>query len=177
MVILYIRHAKDRTSSHKHDEKLTEEGKQEAYNVALNLLEKYGIPDIIYYSPYHRAKKTLKYMMKAISKYRKMNNTNSSNKKAEIIIDPRLGRFFTKKERRNPELRDNTIKRGAIIHETWEDFETRIENQVNEISNSDTNIWNITHTLVLLKLSRYKNIDFHSHVEYLDVLEIPVLNF
>jgi len=71
MTIIYIRHGKDRKGSHKHDEKLTKEGKKEVEIFTEKLVREYGIPDIIYYSPFHRTRHTAKYMLRKIIEMRK----------------------------------------------------------------------------------------------------------
>ena len=64
MTIIYIRHGKDKKSNHIHDERLTKESKKEIEEFTEILIEEYGEPDIIYYSPFYRTYKTAKYMLK-----------------------------------------------------------------------------------------------------------------
>ena len=166
MVILYIRHAKDREGNYLHDEKLTKEGKYEAFDLTKNLIEEYGLPDIIYYSPFYRVRQTRKVMMKVISKYKKENNIK---KEVVLILEPRLGRFFTRNQSKYPDVRESTFRKGAIIEERSREFKERVEEQLNQIQNIDKNIWNITHSLVILHVARLSDINRSSHVNYLDV--------
>lgn len=143
MTIIYIRHGEDKMGHYEHDEKLTSKGKKQTRKVARRLIEDYGLPDIIYYSPFYRVRQTRKHMMKIIRRYMKDNNIDED---VELILEPRLGRFFTRRQKKYPDVRDSTLYKGAIIHEQWEDFHERIEEHFDEIKNTDKVIWNITHT-------------------------------
>lgn len=176
MVVVYLRHGEDEKSSYKYDQKLTETGKKQAIQLAKKLIKKHGIPDIIYYSPYVRTRQTLKYMMKAIKKYRER-NYNDKEKKPSLQVDPRLGRFFTKSERKNPDVRESTLEKGAIIKEDKEEFRYRIKEQLEEVllshqENNEPVIWNITHTLVLLRVAEFTNKSLPEHLEFLQTVTI-----
>ena len=162
MTIIYIRHGKDKKSSHAHDEKLTKSSKVEIEEFTEKLVEQYGKPDIIYYSPFYRTYKTAKYMKQKLNEL-----------EIEMKVEPYLGRYFTKKQRKNPEVRKSTYKHGAIIKEKWEQFHDRIELQMNTVLESNYKVvWNITHSLVLLHIAKLNNIERDHHVEYLDVVII-----
>ena len=169
MTIIYIRHGKDRKGSHKHDEKLTKEGKKEVEIFTEKLVREYGIPDIIYYSPFHRTRHTAKYMLRKIIDIRE-----DDTKTVKLKLDVNLGRFFTKRQKKNPDVRDSTYKKGIIVEERWEDFKERVESQLdaNLKNNKDKLVWNITHSLVILQVAKLKNIQRDSHVEYLDTVVI-----
>jgi len=169
MVIIYIRHGKDKKDGYEHDESLTKQGKYETIDFTEKLVEEHGLPDIIYYSPFYRARQTRKAMMKSIRKYKKENNIN---KEVELILEPRIGRFFTRRQSKYPDIRNSTLKKGAIIEERSEEFKKRVEEQLNEIRKSKKVIWNITHSLVILHVARLSKIERNSHVEYLDVCVI-----
>ena len=166
MTIIYIRHGKDRRGSHKHDEKLTKEGKEEVERFTEKLVKEYGIPDIIYYSPFHRTRHTAKYMLRKIIEIR------TDNKKVKMKMDINLGRFFTKSQKDNPDVRDSTHRKGIIVNEKWEEFKDRVEFQMNNIVNENKNIWNITHSLVILQVAKLNNIERDKHVNYLDIVVI-----
>lgn len=171
--IIYIRHGNDIRNRHKYDEELTSEGKRMAKKLAKELIKKHGLPDIIYYSPFYRTRQTGKYMIKTIKKYRDSLSHEDKNKKIRLKIDPRLGRFFTEKQKHNPDISSSTLSKGAIIDETWDEFHGRIEEQMNEILNNKYQIiWNITHTLVLLRIAHLQNIERSPHVEYMDTVII-----
>lgn len=167
MVLIYIRHGHDYTRSHDHDERLSDIGKKESYKIALELIQEHGIPDIIYHSPYYRARQTAKLMVKAIKK--------TNNIKVERDLDPRLGRYFTRKQKKNPDIKRSTGKKGAIIHEDWSEFKERVGEQLIDHTkrSKKQNIWCITHNLVIRRVCKLKDIVRESKwVDYLEVLKI-----
>lgn len=165
MTVIYIRHAKDKKDRCEHDERLTEEAKEDVKEFTKKLIEENGFPDIIYYSPYYRTRQTTKYMLKQIKRM-------DESKKVKISIEPKLGRFFTSKERKNPDIHESTQRRNPIIHEDKKGFHARIKKHLKSVSKKgqDKVIWNVTHTLVLLRVASLLNIERDPHVEYLDVV-------
>ena len=65
---------------YKYDEKLTSEGKRMSIQTAQTLIEEYGLPDIIYYSPFYRTRQTRKKMVKAINEYKDNLSENDDSK-------------------------------------------------------------------------------------------------
>jgi len=165
MSILYIRHGKDKESKYKHDEKLSMQGKEEILEFTQELVTKYGIPDVIYYSPFRRTQQTAKYMLKKLNEI--------TDKKILYKSDVNLGRFFTRNQRHKPSVRKSTFKKGVLISERYEEFKERVVEHVENMKISEhQNIWNITHSLVILQVAKLENIQRNKRVEYLDVTEI-----
>ena len=165
MSVIYIRHGKDQKSHYKQDEKLSEEGKREILDFTEKLVQEHGIPDVIYFSPFRRTQQTTKYMIKKIK--------SLTNKKVEIRVDVKLGRFFTRNQRYNPSVRDSTYRKGVIIEERYNEFQDRVKEQMKDVLNSQyENIWNITHSLVILHVAKLQNIDRNKNIQYLDTLII-----
>ena len=160
--IIYLRHGEDMRTKYKYDEKLTPRGKEAARDLAKTLIRKYGIPDIIYCSPFYRTRQTRRQMLKVIEK--------QTGQEVINIIDPRLGRFFTKKEMENPDIRRDTRTKNVTMYETWEDFKARVREQVSEMESNDQYrvIWCIGHTLIIKQIIRIKKIRRSSHIEYSD---------
>lgn len=165
MTVIYIRHAKDKKDRCEHDEKLTEEGKEDVKRFTKKLIDENGFPDVIYYSPFMRTRQTVKYMLRQIKHM-------DENRKVKISIEPKLGRFFTAKERKNPDIHESTERRNPIIHEDKKSFHSRIKKHLKRVSKKgeDQVIWNVTHTLVLLRVAEYLDIERDPHVEYLDTV-------
>jgi broad specificity phosphatase PhoE len=168
--IIYIRHGKDAVDEYKYDEILTDKGKIAVKHLTKKLIKEHGVPDIIYYSPYYRTRQTKNIMLKTIKKY-------FNRDYPPYECDNRLSRFFTEKQSRNPDIRSDTIKKGAPVYETWEEFNARVKEQVDEMENSNkTNnykvIWCVTHTLILDYLIRNKELDRDHHIPYLDTIVI-----
>lgn len=176
--IIYIRHGKDEKIKHVHDEILTEEGKAEARILAEKLLNEHGVPDIIYYSPFYRTRQTRHQMVKIIQQFKKKNGIDKS---VRLEVEPRLGRFFTTKEKYNPDVSKKTLEKGAITDESHKEFKKRVKKQLNFVLKNCENliVWNITHTLVLLKVAKLVQIERFSYVNYLNycVIEPENLSF
>lgn len=165
--IIYIRHGNDTVEHHAHDEILTDDGKRGAEQLAEKLLLEYGTPDIIFYSPFYRTRQTLAKMLKII-KYNK-------NKKVKTICDNRLSRYFTSKEKRHPDIRDDTAELGAPTDETWKEFKKRVKSQIKDMKKKRDRyrvIWCITHTLVLDYLIKKKTPEHGYKISYLDTIVI-----
>ena len=64
-MIIYIRHAHDneKHAKHKHDHRLTKKGKYQAKKLIHPLIEKYGYPTKIYFSPFIRCRETVSKMI------------------------------------------------------------------------------------------------------------------
>ena len=96
-----------------------------------------------------------------------------TDKKILYKSDVNLGRFFTRNQRYNPNVRKSTFRKGVIIEERYEEFKGRVEEQIEDMENKEHEIiWNITHSLVLLHVAKVKRIERNKRVEYLDTLVI-----
>ena len=167
-LILYIRHGEDKRNNYRDDAELTDFGRQESRELAKKLLDEFGIPDVIYYSPFQRTRATKKEMVKVIKKYKEQHNIH---KKIRMVSDPRLGRFFSNSERDNPEVHHKTMKKGAFIWENKKQFDKRVFDQLNDCKKEKI-VWNITHTLVLLKIVKIEGVKRSRYVDYLDYVLI-----
>lgn len=167
-VIVYLRHGEDVRTKYKYDEKLTSEGKESARELAEELINKYGVPDAIYCSPFYRTRQTRRQMLKVISTY--------TDKRVVNITDPRLSRFFTRSQTQNPDIRRDTLKKKAPIYETWDEFKRRVRRQVKEMEWQDIYdvIWCIGHTLIIKQVAKIKEINRSSHIKYLDTIILEV---
>lgn len=152
MVVLYIRHSDDsrrRQESniiHRDDLKLTSNGRSLARKTSKFLIKKYGQPDIIYLSPFMRAKETLYQMQKYFTK------------KPIIKFDNRLSRFFSKKEKQNPSCFTETFGHNIPIYENWNQFKERVHNHLREMHHkkyihSKKVVWCITHALPFIQVA------------------------
>ena len=127
-----------------------------------DLVKDHGLPDLILHSPYYRCRQTAKIMKKTLEKYH--------DHSIEREVDPRLGRYFTKKQKKNPDIKRSTRKKGAIIEETRVEFKEREGEQLtdNMEKYSEKNIWLVTHSLVLIRVAKIKQIPYENWVGYLD---------
>lgn len=162
--IIYMRHGEDQRDHHKYDEVLTERGKKSARKLAKRLINEYGIPDVIYCSPFYRTRQTCKQFLKVLRSH--------TDERIKVKIDPRLSRFFTDNQARNPDIRRDTMKKGPPIDETWEEFKERVEEQVEEMERKDRYqvIWCIGHTLIIKRVAKIKNIEKDKYIQFCDTV-------
>lgn len=154
MVLIFVRHSDDESvdCSQIHDCQLVKNGWRLARNVGKKLIDKYGIPDIIYVSPFRRTIQTMEGML--------------NGRSTEIIEDKRLCRYFNGSSKYSPKVDPKTMKKNIPIKESFDEFEKRVKNFSRFISTSspDKVIWIITHVLVykrLIKTSR-------GHIPFMD---------
>jgi broad specificity phosphatase PhoE len=164
--IIYIRHGKDKKrDKYKYDPKLTDIGKEQTIELTKRLVKKYGYPDIICFSPFSRTRQTVKYMLRTIERL--------GGREPRLKLDRRLSRFFTRREKRNPDVSRKTIKYGAPIYETWDDFKDRVREQLNDMERRREDvIWCVGHTLIIKRVAKYKGIDRDDYVKYSDTVII-----
>lgn len=163
--IIYIRHGEDKRGHYKYDEKLTDYGKKKVKDLTKQLIDTYGFPDIIYYSPYYRTRQTKRLMLSVIDR-------DYGEELPPTKCDSRLSRFFTKRQSRNPDIRKDTRKRGAPIYETWREFKYRVGEHISEMESNRQHhiIWCVTHTLVLDYVINHRGIDHDYEIPYLDTI-------
>lgn len=201
-MLLYIRHAKDKEDKDGNDGSLRKSSKMEIKKQTLLWIEKYGLPDVVYYSPFYRTFQTVKQIKRTLEKHME---ENKITKIIKYVVEPKIGRYVTKKEMN---VRENTLKKGAIVGETTEQFKQRIKDhydslkkilktektektqktektekiekiektqkteKTQDIENENLKIWNVTHAYILSITATYANILLKEHLEYLDTLVI-----
>lgn len=161
MVILYIRHAddNDKEKTFRDDPKITQTGAEKVIVFTDKLIKKRGLPEIIYVSPFRRAKLTAKYMLKLMKK--------KYDHYPEIIIDNRLSRFFSPREKLNPSISNRTKEYQVPIYESWDEFKERALDFMKEMESKSEDIWVITHTLIEREVARRYNVDFPKKIPFL----------
>lgn len=154
-MIIYIRHGNDTVinKDYPHDASLTEKGAKMARKTAKELLEEYGVPSIIYYSPMTRARETCQIFLEVIEKYQKKKG-KKEKKKIRTIVSPALSRYFTPSEQQDPKITEETAKYNPPIHETIQDLINRMVGFHKEklAKHSGELVWSISHGLALKKL-------------------------
>ena len=171
--ILFVRHGQDKRGKYAHDERLTEDAKEDIAQFTEKMVLHFGFPDLIYYSPFMRTRETTKYILR---KLKELKQENEKEKYVKIKCEPKLGRFFTSYERREPDISDSTMRRNPIINDNKKQFHDRIKKILRKVQykskKHNLNIWNITHTLVLLHVAELNSIERNPHVEYLDFVKV-----
>ena len=166
-MLIYIRHGHDRSSDYRHDQILTGRGKRAARARAEQLISDYGVPDIIYYSPFQRTRATQKQMLKAVERYK---TEHGIIQPTQTVAEPRLGRYFNRRERAAPEVHPKTRKQGGLDHEDRQMFKNRVHEHFNEHRGTDRIVWCITHSLVIIRVAKLTGSPYPRHIEYLDYL-------
>lgn len=160
MVIIYIRHTHDKLSKYKHDNNITKYGKRQAIKMAKKLIKLYGIPKIIYSSPFQRCIETSRRMLYQIQK---------RDDETRLIYDSKLSRYFTKLEKLNPSVNPKTLKFNIPIYETKTEFHKRLDKHVKQIrKNKNTVIWCITHAYVYKQIAKRLHVKVPNRIEFLD---------
>lgn len=187
-MIIYIRHSHDEydDATHRHDHQITPLGKEKARRMGKKLIEKYGLPNLIYCSPFKRTRQTLKYMLKdnipvvpatgsaplgSLLRPPGDRTETVQPPKTRVKYDANLSRYFNRQEQEDPSIFAETEKLDIPIKETKNEFKLRVDEHINEITslhNDKQIIWCITHTLVLKRVAKHYNIDIPKHLEFME---------
>jgi len=183
MVLIYIRHSHDDygEATHRHDHRITSLGKEKAKEVGQQLIAQYGMPSLIYCSPFKRTKQTLRYML---HKYEKADLIN-----VKVKYDNNLSRYFNSKEQEDPSVFPET--NGVPIVENKKQFQTRINNHIREVENYGfvtgavgnkaaagavgvaSVVWCITHALVFKRIAKYHEVNIPEHIPFMEYFIVP----
>jgi broad specificity phosphatase PhoE len=161
-MIIIIRHSDDESDgcTKNHDCQLAHRGRQLAYKVGRKLIDKYGLPDLIFVSPFRRTVQTMRYML-----------YKSNHDGTEVIEDRRLSRYFSSKDKRNPVVDQTTIDKDIPIYESYHQFKERVNDFIetlDEIDTKDKVIWVITHVVVYKRLCRNYGINIDYRVPFME---------
>jgi broad specificity phosphatase PhoE len=169
MPLLIVRHSDDSDSdpTFKFDPRLTQNGKDLAHKKGNKLLKKYGTPSLIYCSPFRRTQETLKYMMKSIPA--------AQAASIKIVYDTDLSRYFTREQKKNPEVAVSTQKANIPIYETRDDFGDRVKEVEAKLAkhiNSSEVVWCITHTTVYKRLAKSYDVTLPGFIPFMHAFRV-----
>lgn len=165
MVLIYIRHAKDDTKSaflngSVNDAPLYPTSKNSCKKLGKKLIEKYGVPKVIYTSPFLRCKETVKYMLEG--------NKNLIDKNILIEPDLDISKWFPSDQKDNPQITSKTSKYDINVKESYDEFKNRIKNHYKlkkKLAKSKDVYWCVTHAIVFKKIhNHYYGIEGYDHV-------------
>lgn len=166
-MIIYIRHSQEDTDpTYLDDPLLTEKGQRLAYKRGIRLIEKYGIPDIVYCSPFRRTKETMKYMLKDI---------DSRENDIDIKIRGSLSRYFKTRDKKYADVCDKTLNKNIPIYEDRREFYFRVEHvydKMEKYRHSNKIIWCITHTSLYKEIADMYDISLPKHIPYMHYIKI-----
>lgn len=72
--------------TYQHDPEITEQGKEEARKLAMNLIKRYGVPTIIVCSPFLRCRQTANELAKSVNSYVNSRFSKAYHTKESLII-------------------------------------------------------------------------------------------
>ena len=156
---IILRHGNDECkTNYKHDPHLKHcnHCKNDIIITTEELIKKYGYPNKIYCSPFTRVRETVDLMHKVFKK---------RHVHVDIIIEPKLSRYFTSAEKKNPGVRHNTLKYNPPIYESSDAFKNRV-NQI-EYKLKHQNVWVITHYLVMRQIALNNHIHLPNRMPFL----------
>jgi broad specificity phosphatase PhoE len=170
--IVWIRHAEKQYANHKgpvgckqHDSPIqNNESENERIKLrTLSLIDHYGIPDTIVYSPFLRARQTMNKIHSIIKEY--------SDKPIEFLCDPDIGEFlgFQKPKGGLADVEATTStyypNKKVYLGESIDELKTRVYKHLNKIKNKSGIIWVITHGFVIKHISETLKDMFDSEVK------------
>lgn len=151
---VYMRHGNDeKKSTFKQDNSLNSSYEDDILEKTKLLINLYGYPKKIYCSPFRRARETVHIMKNILD--------------VEIIIDPKLSRFFSKEEKLNPSVRAKTLKYNPPINETGPEFKKRVNKIEKKINNESCVVWVVTHYLVIKNVCKKYNKEIPKKMPFL----------
>lgn len=160
-MLLYLRHGDDRGEDvYRHDRPLNDRGRKEARQEARRLIEKLGHPDLVYVSPFRRAKETLACV------------SGGFEREVETICDIRIAQRLSEKQRKKAGVHPETLAL-VDLDEEREAFRRRVTDHVREVRNRiakvpNLNIWAITHQGVIEEVARQFHVKIGGDLGFLD---------
>lgn len=164
MTIVFIRHSDDEGHhcSRLHDCELNPNGENLAMRVGRQIIDEYGIPDIVYCSPFRRTIQTMENMLYGVD----MDDI-------DVRVDPMLMRYFARNEKRRPDIAPQTRGCEKYINESYNGFKRRVDRFIRKIERYERSkklVFVVTHTLVYIRIGRLyhaslpRYIPFMSHI-------------
>lgn len=154
--IVWIRHAEKQYANHKgpvgckqHDSPIqnTNSENERIKHRTLNLIDTYGIPNTIIYSPFLRARQTMDKIYSIIK--------TLSDNPVEFLCDPDIGEYlgFQKPKGAAADVEPTTSTyypgKKVYLGESIDELKTRVYKHINKIKNKPGVIWVITHGFVI----------------------------
>lgn len=154
-MMLIIRHSEDSSeSTYRHDSQLTKKGREIAKMRGRALIKKFGVPNLIYCSPFRRTKETLKLMLGANS--------------TRIEYTTGLSRYFSERERRDPDVASETLDAQIPLDEDNREFKVRVRqfawNVLQSIQPGEI-VWCITHSTVYKTIARIFEVEIPAYIK------------
>lgn len=155
-MIIFIRHGNDEVDdvTYRQDNKINYCEKGDISELAKKLIKKHGRPEEVYCSPFRRTITTAAELCKA-------------GKVKKFKVRNYLGRRFSKKEQKKPDIAPETKEYCPIIKEDKEGFKKRCLHAYENIKSKDGIVWVVTHALVLKKIAKHVGLKLPKHIPFL----------
>jgi len=166
-MVIFIRHGNDKNDGCKnekysHDPTISKHGKKEVSKITHKMVDKYGIPKVIYCSPFKRCRETVKIMLE---------HFHDCEKLPIIVVDNRLSKFYTEKQQKKPNMRPSTRKFDPPVYECDHDVMERSMDIHDELCRKSNRVWCVTHAIVVRYVSMRTDEEI-PHVEFLQMVVI-----
>lgn len=155
-MIIVIRHAndEDHEQTFVHDYHLQESTSDSAKVLGKKLRRRYGRPDKVFCSPFRRTITTSELLRGKHS--------------FPIEITRSLGRYFTKKNRRHPDVAPRTLAYGVDVNETKEIFRERVDKFCRELEvGKNEVVWIVTHAYTFKRITKNLGYTYDGNIDFL----------
>lgn len=162
--MIVIRHSEDSSeTTYRHDTQLTVRGQELARQKGDRLIQKYGLPKVVYCSPFRRTKETLKLMFSAYQTF-----------PMKVEYTTGLSRYFSARERKAPDVAGETLRAKIPLQENNSQFHKRVRkfawSVLQSLENKKDVVWLITHSTVYKHIARIFDVEIPEFIK-------PVGNF
>lgn len=168
-MMVVIRHSEDSSeTTYRHDSQLTRKGREIAKNRGKTLIKKYGLPKAIYCSPFRRTKETLHLMLSEYSKF-----------PCRIEFANGLSRYFSERERRSPDIANETMQAHVPLTENNREFQSRVRHfswSILQSLRAGDVVWLITHSTVYKSIARIFEIEIPEYIKPNDYFSVRASN-
>ena len=159
-MLVYLRHGDDRGDDiYRHDRRLNGRGRTDAAKEARRLIETLGHPDVVYVSPFRRAKETLECMSAVFERT------------IETHLDSRIAQHLSKRQRDNPSVSPETLAL-VDVEEGGDAFRRRIAGHVRAVRSQAQakSVWAITHQGVIEEVASQFGVKISGDLDFLDYI-------
>ena len=151
----------------KHDQRINKSGRKLAKRRAKDVVSQFGKPDIIYCSPFLRARETCEEMKKIFG---------SRSAGPAYRIDSALSRFFTDTERKHYSVDTETLKYKPPINESHKSYRKRCLRHFKKMEQrgflKEKVVLCITHAVVLKQIAKYAKVTLPEHYDFMETFAI-----
>lgn len=154
-MIILLRHGNDEDieQTFAHDHHVQKEELREVKRKGKILRSEYGTPDYILTSPFRRTITTSEVLRGKHS--------------TPIHVTKKLGRIFTKKDQKHPEVSPDTLAYGVDVYETKEMYMERVRAFCRRVRSMRGNIWVVTHAFTFKCIAKELGHTYHGRIAFL----------